>query len=76
MAYIQSVCGGVRRGVCGVCVCVGGCGVGVCVGVCVCACVCKYLKMRTCVCVHTKGNEDTNPNEDVLVFLLCPGDRK
>ena len=39
-----------------------------------CVCVCKYLKTRTCV--NNKENEDTLPNEDVLVFLLCPGDRK
>ena len=28
------------------------------------------------VCVNEQVNMDTPPNEDILGFLLCPGDRK
>ena len=41
-------------------------------------CGCVYAFVNTwkqgCVRVNNKGNEDTLPNEDILVFLLCPGD--
>ena len=28
------------------------------------------------VCVNEQGNEDTPLNKDILIFLLCPRDRK
>ena len=59
-------------GVCDRCMC---CKVGCVCNVCTCGgwgYVCKYLKPRTRV--NNQGNEDTPPNEDVFIFLLCPGD--